>query len=860
MAARDTKADPLARYWAKRDFAITSEPRGQRAKPGKALSFVIQKHDASRLHYDFRLELDGVLVSWAVPKGPSYDPADKRMAIHVEDHPLSYGSFEGTIPPKQYGAGTVIVWDNGTWEPVGDRHEGLAKGKLVFRMHGQKMQGLWELVKIAKGGEKQEPWLLFKKRDEFARSKADYDVVSALPDSVIAKPVRTPAPPSSAPRAKVKSGAPTPSSQKNAKAQAVVPGAKKAPLPSTMSPQLATLASGVPADGEWVYEIKFDGYRIMARLQGGKASLITRGGHDWSARMPRLVQELGQLGLKSAWLDGEIVVLNEQGLPSFNALQKAFDRGAGSEAIVLFLFDVPYFEGYDLRDVALGARRRLLKALLDERATEHVRYSADFESDAAAILRSACQMNLEGVIAKRLDAPYVSRRSETWLKLKCKQRQEFVVCGYTDRSDGSPQIGSLLLGVHGPNGDLVSVGSVGTGWDSAEAQDIKRKLARLEVPQPPFAAGASKPGRWSKRVAGSERWVRPVTVAEVEFAEWTPEGQIRHASYVALRSDKPASAIVRETAKQMGPVPSKPSRKPAAASVKVSNAERVIDPSTGLTKLDLVRYYESVSEWILPHLKGRPCSLVRGPTGIQGQLFFQKHDDKLSIPGAKALDEKLWPGHAALLEVGTAQALANAAQMNVIEFHTWNSLARNIDKPDRMIFDLDPGEGTTWQHVQEAATLVHALLSELGLQSWLKTSGGKGLHVVVPLTPRFDYDTVRAFSQAVVQHLARTIPSRFVAKSGPANRVGKLFVDYLRNGHGATTAAAFSARARPGLGVSVPVSWDDLATLKSGAQWTIATAREHLSFQTRDPWEGYWKAKQTLTGPMKVLGFAKKKA
>ncbi|WPH24113.1 DNA ligase D [Variovorax paradoxus] len=858
MAARDTSADPLSRYWAKRDFAITSEPRGQRARPGKALSFVIQKHAASRLHYDFRLELDGVLVSWAVPKGPSYDPADKRMAIHVEDHPLSYGSFEGTIPPKQYGAGTVIVWDHGTWEPIGDPHEGLAKGKLVFRLHGQKMEGLWELVKIAKGGEKQEPWLLFKKRDEFARAKADYDVVSALPDSVIAKPLRTAAPLASAPRTKVKTGASTPSSRKNAKAQAAVPGAKKAPMPATISPQLATLASGVPTVGEWVYEIKFDGYRVMARIQGGKASLITRGGHDWSAKTPRLVQELGQLGLKSAWLDGEIVVLNEQGLPSFNALQKAFDRGAGSDAIVLFLFDVPYFEGYDLREVALGARRQLLKALLDERATEHVRYSADFESDPSSILSSACQMNLEGVIAKRLDAPYVSRRSETWLKLKCKQRQEFVVCGYTDRTDGSPQIGSLLLGVHGPNGDLVSVGSVGTGWDATEAQDLKRKLAKLEVPQPPFAAGASKPGRWSKRLAGSERWVKPVTVAEVEFAEWTPEGQIRHASYVSLRTDKPASAIVRETAKQMGPGPSKPARKTAAGSVKVSNAERVIDSGTGLTKLDLVRYYESVAEWMLPHLKGRPCSLVRGPTGIQGELFFQKHDDKLSIPGVKALDEKLWPGHAGLLEVGTAQALANAAQMNVIEFHTWNSMAKNIDKPDRMIFDLDPGEGTTWQHVQEAATLVRTLLSELGLESWLKTSGGKGLHVVVPLAPRLDYDTVRAFSQAIVQHLARAIPSRFVAKSGPSNRVGKLFVDYLRNGHGATTAAAFSARARPGLGVSVPVSWDDLATLKSGAQWTIATAREHLSFQTSDPWERYWKAKQTLTGPMKVLGFTKK--
>ena len=522
--------------------------------------------------------------------------------------------------------------------------------------------------------------------------------------------------------------------------------------------------------------------------------------------------------------------------------------------VVYFVFDVPFFEGYDLRGTGLVSRRQLLKALLDERGTEHVRFSADFEADPGSVLSSACRMNLEGVIAKRADAPYSSRRTETWLKLKCKQRQEFVVCGYTDRSDGSPQIGSLLLGVYAANGELVSVGSVGTGWDSKEAAELKRRLSKLEIPKPPFAAGAAKPGRWSKRAAGSERWVEPRTVAEVAFAEWTPDGQIRHPSYVSMRTDKPAAAIVRETAKSFGG-PVKSAGKSGAGGVKVSNADRVIDPSTGLTKMDLVRYYESVADWILPHLKGRPCSLVRGPSGVAGELFFQKHDEKISIPGIRELDANLWPGHSSLLEVATPQALGNAAQMNVIEFHTWNSRAKNIDKPDRMIFDLDPGEGTGWQHVQEAATLVRALLSELGLESWLKTSGGKGLHVVVPLAPRFDYDTVKAFSQAVVQHLARAIPSRFVAKSGASNRVGKLFVDYLRNGHGATTAAAFSARARPGLGVSMPVSWDDLQKLKSGAHWTIATAREHLSFQTVDPWAGYWKAKQPLAAAMKALGF-----
>jgi bifunctional non-homologous end joining protein LigD len=857
MAAPDV--DPLARYWAKRDFGVTAEPRGEHVQDRQgALTFVIQKHAASRLHYDFRLELDGVLVSWALPKGPSFDPVDKRMAIHVEDHPLSYGSFEGTIPPRQYGAGEVIVWDRGTWEPVGDPREGMRVGKVLFKLHGQKLHGLWELVKIAKGGEKQEPWILLKKRDAFTRPKAEYDVISALPDSVIAKPLSGPGKRSARPT-RSSSVAPTigpvkPTGQGSARAA----GAVKAPLPTRLSPQLATLATGTPTAGDWIYEIKFDGYRLMARIEEGRARLITRGGHDWSSRMTGLVAEIEQLGLTSAYLDGEIVVLGANGAPDFNALQNAFDRGQGAGQITYFVFDVPFFEGYDLRAVAQRERRQLLKALLDEKATEHVRFSADFDADAASILASACQMGLEGVIAKRADAPYSSRRTEAWLKLKCKLRQEFVVCGYTERSDNASQVGSLLLGVHAPGGTLVSAGSVGTGWSSDAARELKLKLEPLRIAKAPFAAGASKPGRWSKRAAGAERWIEPKVVAEVTFAEWTPDGQVRHASFISLRADKPARAIVRETAKDIGgaspPAPRALSR-PASSGIKVSNADRVIDPASGLTKLDLVRYYESVAPFILPHLKGRPVSLVRGPQGVTGQLFFQKHGEKIGIPGIKELDPALWPGHAALLEVDNATALAGAAQLNVIEFHTWNSTKKSINNPDRMIFDLDPGEGTTWAHIQEAAVLTRTLLSELGLKSWLKTSGGKGLHVVVPLATRVDYDTVNAFSKAIVQHLARTIPSRLVAKSGPSNRVGKLFVDYLRNGHGATTAAAFSARARAGLGVSMPMGWDDLARLKSGAQWTIATAREHLSFQSVDPWADYWTARQTLGKPMRVLGF-----
>ena len=793
---------PLAKYRHKRDFNRTTEPHGEDASAAEGHTFVVQKHATSRLHYDFRLEMNGVLVSWALPKGPSFDPTDKRIAVHVEDHPRSYGSFEGVIPPKQYGAGSVIVWDHGTWEPQGDPAKSLAAGKVLFKLHGQKLAGKWELVRIAKPGDKQDLWILFKKRDAFARPKGEYDVLRALPDSVISRPLA--------------SVASTKRSESRETTADTMAGAVKGLLPDRLAPQLATLSAGIPAFGRWIYEIKFDGYRLMARVEGDRVKLITRGGHDWAAKMPDLVEAIKKLGLRSAWLDGEIVVMGPNGLPSFNGLQKAFDGKSGTRAIEYFLFDVPYLDGNDLRGVELTDRRALLRGLVELKAVDRIRFSADFQGAPHAILQSACQMGLEGVIAKREDSLYASTRSDAWLKLKCKLRQEFVVCGYTDRSDGSAEIGSLLLGVYSDTGQLESVGSVGTGWSAAEATELKKKLGKLELDEPPFEAGAIKPGRWSRRAAGSERWVKPRLMAEVQYADMTSDGHLRHATYVALRADKSPKDVRRETVQAQVGVPLQRVDRATATGVKITHGDRVIDPSTGLTKLDLVRYYESVAEAMLPHLAGRPCSLVRGPTGVDGQLFFQKHSERTAIPGLRNMDAALWPGHEALLEVGSVQALAGAAQMNVIEFHTWNSVEKKIDTPDRLILDLDPGDGTPWAHVQEAALLLQSFLRELGLECWLKTSGGKGLHVVVPITPKLNYQAVKSFSEAVVQHLARVIPSRFVARSGPANRVGKIFVDYLRNGHGATTAAAFSARARPGLGVSMPVAWDELPSLKGG--------------------------------------------
>jgi len=829
-AAVSTSKPPpaLQRYRARRDFTLTPEPADTaEARPGEALSFVIQKHDATRLHYDFRLELGGVLLSWAVPKGPSLDPSVKRMAVRTEDHPLAYGGFEGTIPAGQYGAGDVIVWDRGSWTPVGNAKAGLKAGKLAFQLHGVKLRGLWELVRIKPRGSEKESWLLFKKRDAEARAAADYDIVSALPDSVLHE-----APPPAAEQAP--------------------PAAVRAPLPETLAPQLAQLASSVPAQGRWIYETKFDGYRLLTRIERGVPKLVTRGGHDWTAKMPGLARALAALGVQSAWLDGEIVAA----AGGFNALQNAFDRRAADAAGIEYeLFDLPYFEGHDLRDAPLYARRQLLGELL-ARAPQRqplLRLSEERGQGGAALaprlLAAACKERLEGLIAKRADAPYRSTRSGDWLKLKCHLRQEFVIGGYTVRSDNFQAVGSLLLGVHDEAGKLRPAGNVGTGFDTATARDLLQRLKKLARQSSPFD-GSTAAGRWGRRSAGAERWVRPTLVAEVNFGEWTPAGHIRHASFIALRSDKLARAITRE-------MPATPEEKPVSAvnHAKVTHGERVIDASTGHTKLDLVRYYDSVAEFMLPHLQGRPVALLRGPGGVGAPLFFQKHMGKAAMPGVRELDPKLWPEHEALLEVHTAEALHGAAQMNVMEFHTWNARTKQLAKPDRMIFDLDPGEGVTWPAIQEGATLTRTLLQELGLQSWLKTSGGKGLHLVVPLAPRWDFDTVKAFSKAVVEHLAQTIPQRFVVKSGPANRHGRIFVDYLRNGEGATTVAAFSARARPGLGVSMPIDWDELKGLKSAAQWTIANARDHLSLRHSDPWAAMAETRQSLTAPMRALGF-----
>ncbi|MFT4066830.1 DNA ligase D [Paraburkholderia sp.] len=963
--------DRLDLYHRKRRFDDTPEPAGAtaRKRAGRksaareardTLSYVIQEHDARRLHYDFRLELNGALLSWAVPKGPSLDPSVKRLAVHVEDHPVEYGSFEGEIPPGNYGAGTVIVWDRGTWEPVGGAAEAArayAAGKLKFRLHGEKLHGGWTLVRShMRGSGDKEQWLLIKERDEAARDASEYDVLQKRPGSVLgdgaatgrgAKGARGSAAGRTTDKAPAKTAAKTShkastklaadmklavdettgssaktvakgassrradpkrpdivatrstQSLRELAASPSIEGAVKARLPATFKPQLATLVNAAPPGDDWLYEIKFDGYRVLTRIdhaaqaksarstkstRSGAVRLLTRAGNDWTAKFSKQVQAFARLDVQSAWLDGEAVVLDERGVPDFQALQNAFDENRPQD-IVIYLFDIPFLNGYDLRGVPLEQRRAILRALL-EGVDDHVlRFSNDFAFGADELLKSACDMALEGIIGKRRDSGYVSGRSSSWIKLKCRRRQEFVIGGYSEPSGSRAAFGALLLGVYDGAGRLQYAGRVGTGFDAALLRSVKKALDAHASRRMPFASAPRERSRTPVH------WVEPALVAECNFAEWTSDGIVRQASFVSLRDDKPARQIVRETARQgadvqqqtdtvSGDAPRQSVSKKNAASqraaqqtaaadgapartttkrsraqtevagVRVSHPDRVIDNSTGTRKIELVRYYESVAKWMLPHLRDRPLALVRAPEDIGGELFFQKHSQKLSIPNVTQ-HPGLDPGHPPLITVETLAALIGAAQMGTVEFHTWNALASNIEKPDRMVFDLDPDASLGWERMIEAAQLTRALLDELGLQSFCKTSGGKGLHVVVPLAKQAGWDEVKDFSQAVAQHMAATLPRQFSAKMGAQNRKKKIFIDYLRNNRGSSTVAAFSTRARPGLGVSMPLAWDEVANTTGGDQWNIANVHERLAGLSGDPWADYAKTRQRITAAMK---------
>ena len=868
----------LARYHAKRDFRVTPEPRGRvGAKRVKARAYLIQKHAASRLHYDFRLELDGVLLSWAVPKGPSLDPADKRLAMHVEDHPLEYGRFEGTIPQGQYGGGTVMLWDRGTWQPVGDAAAGYKKGHLKFDLKGEKLQGRWALIKThgSKYGGKGEPWLLVKDTDAYARRGVDARIVEARPNSVVSgrsideiaaakdREWRS----DRSLKANVRAGAVAVSKSGKRKARIAAsrpvhgasgaPGARRAALPAKLAPALATLVQTPPQGDDWIHEVKYDGYRMLGRLKNGVARVYSRNGKDWTDRFATLAQDIKRLRASSAWIDGELCALDAEGHSNFQALQNTLAAGSKTK-LVYFAFDLVHLDGYDLSNVALVERKRLLGELL-ERSGTALRYSPDVRGSGADVFTQACRGGMEGVVSKRADSRYgVGLRTRNWVKVKCSLRQEMVIGGYTDPQRSRAGFGALLLGVY-EAGQLRYSGKVGTGFDDATLLDIRRKLERIERSVPPFV----NPPRGFE--AKDVHWVEPVLVAEVRFTEWSTGGALRHPAFIGLREDKKASDVVREKpavlppAKSSAPTPavrhsatpkSMQSKSDTVAGVKLSHPDKLLFPEAKLTKFALARYYEAIADWMLPHVKDRPLSLLRCPDGWNKECFYQKHAAPSVHASVTRVEVPEHDGTATYFAANSLQALVGLLQWGVVELHPWGSRMPHPERPDRLIFDFDPADDVPWPELVAAVQDLRILLETLGLTGFLKTTGGKGLHVVIPIKATLTWEQAKGFTRAVADLFAATFPQRFIATLSKAKRAGRIFVDYLRNSQGATAIAPYGIRARKNAPVATPIGWDELDQDRRFDFFNVNTIPERLGRLRHDPWQDFAATRQTLTAAM----------
>jgi bifunctional non-homologous end joining protein LigD len=791
----------LEEYRRRRDFRRTGEPRGRAARKARAPGgrFVVQRHDARRLHYDFRLELDGVLKSWAVPKGPSLVPGERRLAAETEDHPLEYAEFEGRIPAGEYGAGKVAIWDRGRWQAIGDPHAGLAKGALEFRLAGEKLRGRWRLVRMQPRNERRgrASWLLIKGHDEHKK----------------------------------------PAGRRENELQAL-PCAVRAPLPRALAPQLATLVDE-PPDGEgWIHELKLDGYRLIAYVENGRVRLLTRAGHDWTERFAGVAAAFATLPVRAALFDGEAVVLDAHGRSNFQALQQALAGGRGE--LHLFLFDCLHLDGWDLRECRLDLRKEVLRALFDQvPAGSPLRFSDHQTGGGPAFFAEACRSGVEGIVSKRADAPYRSRRSRAWLKVKCTRRQELVIAGFTEPAGSRTGLGALLLAAHDDGGALRYAGKVGTGFDAATLADLRARLAPLERDEP-AVAGAPR--------ARGQHWVEPRLVAEVAFTEWTADGRVRHPSFVGLREDKPASQVRFEHAKPLeAAAPAAGgSRIVQVAGVRLSTPERVYFPESGVTKLELAQYYERMQARVLPGLEGRPLTLVRCPEGREGECFYQKRADR-SIP-ALVPRVVVKEGRAPYAMVNDLPSLIALVQVGVLELHVWGARADRLDRPDILVVDLDPDPSVPWRRVADTALLLRALFDELGLVPFVRSTGGKGLHVVVPLERRTGWDEVKSFAQALVAQIVRTAPGEYTARMSKAQRHGKIFLDVFRNAPEATAIASWSVRARPGAPVAAPLAWERLGA----DERPVLSLRDALATLSEpDPWAAFEASRRPLTAAMR---------
>jgi bifunctional non-homologous end joining protein LigD len=873
----------LSSYQAKRDFTKTAEPSGEaEIAASERRRFVIQKHAATRLHYDLRLELDGVFKSWAVTRGPSLDPADKRLAVEVEDHPLDYGDFEGTIPKGEYGGGTVLLWDRGYWEPDGDRtpEEALASGDFKFMLDGQRLHGGWVLVRMKhdRTGGKRTNWLLIKHRDAFARD-GDRDAILAEDRSVAsgrsmadiaAGKGRGPKPFMLAKKAAAEPDAVWDSSkgmalqQRQQRRSAARPAKAPPPtrsvaLPDFIAPQLCQAVERPPSGAGWLHEIKFDGYRVQARIQDGRVTLKTRKGLDWTAKFAAIAKQAA--ALPDAILDGEIVALNQNGVPDFAALQAALSEQQ-TDALVFYAFDLLCDGDADLRPLPLAERKARLERMLADRNAGKgavIRYVEHFATGGDAVLRSACKLSLEGIVSKRVDAPYRSGRTDSWTKAKCRGGHEVVIGGWTTTNG---RFRSLLVGVH-RGAQFVYVGRVGTGYGEAKVRQLLPRLKAAAAATSPFT-GAGAP-----RKEANLNWVRPELVAEIEFAGWTGDGMVRQAAFKGLREDKPAAEVETEApaAPERASVPDPASArrsaddKPVVMGVPISKPDKVLWPDAGdgepVTKLELARYLEAVGAWMIRHIEGRPCSIIRAPDGIDGEQFFQRH----AMPGASNLLElvTVFGDRKPYLEIDRVEGLAAVAQVAALELHPWNCQPKQPEIPGRLVFDLDPGPDVAFSVVVEAAKQMRDRLDELGLVGFCKTTGGKGLHVVTPLAAgknsRLTWAEAKSFAHEVCLRMARDNPGRYVINMAKRLRVGRIFLDYLRNDRMATAVAPLSPRARPGATVSMPLTWTQMRPDLDPKRFTIRTVPALL--RKTKAWADYCDAERPLEDAIKRLGKTK---